>query len=194
MRINKNLVVSNISNRFLGQKNFVGEARRYNEAGKRNFLLYLDDPNAKYEYGGVVYYDPNNDADRYPDENGHTGFDKLRLALEADGWNVKDMPANEERGWDAHPYIKVMINLHRPNGRGPKVCMINQNNTAVTITEDGIDDFMNGVGRDRLIDFMNVAITPSNYDYKDGGNSQAAYASVMYFKFVENDAWADMYR
>lgn len=187
MRINKNLNVTHISNRYIGNKNFAGEARRFNDAGKRNFNLYLDDPNATYMYGDEVY----DVSDETIDENGHTALDRLIVDLESDGWNVKQMPADPSRGWDSHPYIKVNLNLHQPSGRNPEVFLVNRSNNAVAVEENAVDDFMDNIGH---IDWMNISVRPYNYDWRENGNHQTAFATVLYFKFVETNIWADMYR
>lgn len=188
-RLNKNLIVSNISNRYLGQKNFQGEARRFNEAGKRNFYLYLDDPNATYRYGDTEYPvgDPSHDAD------GYTALDRFIMDLKQDGWHVKQMPSNEEKGYEGHPYIKVLVNLHPPVGQQPKVCFINRSGKAVQVPDEELDSYVSKIGTQKIVDWANIAVTPCNYNWRDGGNDQSAYASVMYFKFLETDVWAEQY-
>lgn len=183
MRLNKNLIVEHISSRYLGRKNFSGDPGRYNEAGKRNFNLYLDDPNANYSYGGEHF-----------DSNDPSEVERLAETLRNDGWNVKFIPANEERGYEGHFYVKVNINANAQNNNVPRTRYINHNNNAIDIPEEALPEFLNKIGRgDQTIDWMNISISPYNYDWREGGNNQTAYVSVMYFKFVENDIWADEY-
>lgn len=183
MKLDKNLNVAHISNRYLVNKNFAGIRSEYNADGKRSFNLCLDDPNAKYTYGDIIYDDL--------DEFGHAPLAQLPDDLVRDGWNVKVMPANEEKNYDAHPYVKINVKLDFDRNRLPLVYMINRNNQKVLIGEGDMSRFFDDIGNSRFINWMNVAVRPWNYDYKKGGNHQSGDAAVMYFKFIENDVWED---
>lgn len=189
MRINKTLTIEHLDNRYIFSPNFGGEARRYNEAGRRNFHVRLDDPNAIYTYGDVIYDVGNPEVD----ENGHTAVDRLVLDLKNDGWNPKVLPPNDEKGYYEMPILKTMINLDPPAGVPiPRIFIINSNMRAVEIPEEDNAIWMDKLASKR-IDWMNVTITPSNYNYKDGGNDQSAYAAIMYFKLVDLNPWATRY-
>lgn len=183
MRLNKNLNVSHVSDRYLIHKNFAGKTSQFNRNGTRLFDLCLDDPCAVYSYGDIVYDGK--------DEPGHAPLSQLPEDLKNDGWNVKVLPENKEKNYEERPFVKVTIKLDY--GRTPKICKVNRANRAIKIENDSIEDFLDNIGSSNVIEWANISVTPFNWDWRDGGNRQSAEASVLYFKFFENDIWEEMY-
>ena len=189
MRINKTLTIEHLDNRHIFRPNFAGEARQYNPAGRRNFNVRLDDPNAIYSYGDVIY----DVGSQIEDEYGHTPMDNLILDLRNDGWNPKVLPPNEDKNYGETPILKTMINLDPPAGVPvPRIFFINSSMRAIEIPEEEAGAWLTKLASQR-IEWMNVTITPSNYNFREGGNDQSAYAAIMYFKLVDLNPWANRY-
>ena len=174
-RLYKQMVVQNLSNRDIIFKNFRGEARQYNEAGRRNFCLCLDDPKAIYKYGVPEREDVFNVGDP-------AQLAEFIGILQADGFNLKSTP--ERDGYPSRPYMKV--NLAFDKGTPPAIYMLNSLNRPIPV---GVE-FMEKLDGN-LIEKADIHFTPYNYD--ENGNAQSAWLRTMYFQLANTDPFANLY-